>query len=221
MANEFVVKHGLVLRDSDNSNYVGFKAPALTGDQIWVLPNADGTANQVLETDGNGNLSWATVSGGGVGGLSNVVEDISPQLGGDLDLNGNNVHHPSILTSNGTYQGTIMTVTVDDASAAFGNVLYQASDFNYERADADAAATGVVLALALEAGNGSKKVLLSGQCCNTSWNWNAGLVYLSATTGEMTQSLVSGSGQQSTICGFALSADTIYFNPQYSVVEVA
>ena len=53
------------LRFYEGTNYVGFEAPALTGDQIWVLPSADGTSGQFLQTDGSGTLSWATASGGG------------------------------------------------------------------------------------------------------------------------------------------------------------
>ena len=48
------------LRFYEGANYVGFEAPALTGDQIFVLPSADGTSNQALVTDGSGNLSFAT-----------------------------------------------------------------------------------------------------------------------------------------------------------------
>ena len=51
------------LRFYEGSNFVGFEAPALTGDQIFVLPSADGTANQVLQTDGSGTLSFASVGG--------------------------------------------------------------------------------------------------------------------------------------------------------------
>lgn len=46
------------VRFYDNGNYVGFEAPALSGDQIWVLPSADGDAGGVLTTDGAGTLSW-------------------------------------------------------------------------------------------------------------------------------------------------------------------
>ena len=47
--------------DGSGSNYVGFEAPGtLGGDQIWVLPTADGSAGQLLKTDGSGNLGWAT-----------------------------------------------------------------------------------------------------------------------------------------------------------------
>jgi len=54
----------LRLFDDDNSHYVGFKSPALTGTQIWTLPDSDGTNGQVLKTNGSGVLDWATVGGG-------------------------------------------------------------------------------------------------------------------------------------------------------------
>lgn len=54
--------------DTDNgTNYAGFKAPAALAANIqWVLPDADGTANQVLKTDGSGNLGWASAASGDV-----------------------------------------------------------------------------------------------------------------------------------------------------------
>jgi len=57
----------LRLGDNTGSGYVGLKAPAtISGDTAYtlVLPTATGTANQVLQTDGSGNLSFATVAGG-------------------------------------------------------------------------------------------------------------------------------------------------------------
>jgi hypothetical protein len=55
----------LRLADTDSSNYVGFKAPAtVTTNKIWTLPSADGTAGQVLSTNGSATLSWATAGGG-------------------------------------------------------------------------------------------------------------------------------------------------------------
>ena len=50
------------LRFYEGANYVGFEAPALTGDKIWVLPTADGSANQVMKTDGSGTLSFTNVT---------------------------------------------------------------------------------------------------------------------------------------------------------------
>jgi len=46
------------LRFYEGANYVGFKAPALSADQIWVLPSADGQVNEAMATDGGGNLIW-------------------------------------------------------------------------------------------------------------------------------------------------------------------
>jgi len=55
----------LRLADTDSSNYVGFKAPStVSANKIWTLPSADGTANQVLTTDGSGILSFASASAG-------------------------------------------------------------------------------------------------------------------------------------------------------------
>ena len=52
------------------------------------LSIVDGTAGQVLTTDGAGSFTFTTVSGGGGSGLTDVVSDTTPQLGGDLDVNG-------------------------------------------------------------------------------------------------------------------------------------
>jgi hypothetical protein len=113
-----------------------------------------------------------------------------------------------------------MTVTVDDSSTVFGNTLYCADDFHYERCDADSTTTMVCKCLALESGAGAKKVLLSGQICDTSWTWSAGDIYVSLTIGELTQTLASGTGDQVQIIGGALSVDTIYFQPDSTIVEI-
>lgn len=50
----------------------GLKAQATgSGGVVWALPNADGSANQVLATNGSGVLSWQTATG--VGGSGNVT----------------------------------------------------------------------------------------------------------------------------------------------------
>jgi len=50
-------------------------------------PQADGTANYYLQTNGSGQLQW----GAGGTGLSDIVDDTTPQLGGNLDVNGNSI----------------------------------------------------------------------------------------------------------------------------------
>ena len=61
---------------------------AITFADAFTFPTADGSANQILQTDGAGNVTWEDASSGGI---SNVVEDTTPQLGGDLDANGNDI----------------------------------------------------------------------------------------------------------------------------------
>lgn len=46
---------------ANGTNYVGFKAPDnLGGNVVWTLPSVDGSAGQVLKTDGSAGLSWVT-----------------------------------------------------------------------------------------------------------------------------------------------------------------
>ena len=55
----------LRLADTDSSHYVGFKAPGtVSANKIWTLPAADGTAGQVLSTDGSGTFSFSTPAAG-------------------------------------------------------------------------------------------------------------------------------------------------------------
>ena len=53
-----------LMEDTDNgSNYVGLKAANTLGSNVtWTLPSADGSANQVIATDGSGTLSFASTT---------------------------------------------------------------------------------------------------------------------------------------------------------------
>ena len=81
-------------------------------------PTSDGSTGQFLKTDGSGNLSFASVSGG------DVVDDTSPQLGGDLDLNSNDITGTGNINIAGniTFEGATAddhetTITVTDPTA--------------------------------------------------------------------------------------------------------
>ena len=94
------------LRFYEGSNYVGFEAPALSGDQIWVLPAADGSNGQQLTTDGSGNLSWAAA---GSSGGATAADDIG---NGDAAVN--------ILTTSGN-------ITLD-AQANDADIIFKVDD---------------------------------------------------------------------------------------------
>jgi len=90
------------LRFYEGSNYVGFEAPALAADKIWVLPAADGSANEILKTDGSGNLGWTAAGGGGaIDGLSDA------KLAGDGFTNGLSIGHNMTAATLDDAQGNL------------------------------------------------------------------------------------------------------------------
>lgn len=78
--NSSTAKLYVYVQDTDSSQWVQPAAPA--PGTLLGLGIADGTNGQVLTTDGNGTFTFQDAAGGG---LSNVVDDTTPQLGGDLD----------------------------------------------------------------------------------------------------------------------------------------
>lgn len=87
-------------------------------------PTADGSNGQVLTTDGSGNLTFTDKTTDT--GILNVVEDTTPQLGGNLDLNSNNITGTGNISTTGTLSLTntttddslLITTTEDSSSAA-------------------------------------------------------------------------------------------------------
>ena len=74
------------LNCSQNSHGVKIKSPPHSANASYTLtlPNNDGSSGQFLKTDGSGVLSFDTVT-------TDLVGDTSPQLGGNLDLNSNDI----------------------------------------------------------------------------------------------------------------------------------
>ena len=53
------------LQDASGGQYVGFDAPSTVASSLtWTFPDADGTANYLLKTNGSGVLSWAAAGSG-------------------------------------------------------------------------------------------------------------------------------------------------------------
>jgi hypothetical protein len=90
LANNITANAKVHFADSDSSHFIAFQAPTTVSSNItFTLPAADGTSNQVIQTDGSGALSFATVSAspggsntqvqfnnaGAFGGISGVTTD--------------------------------------------------------------------------------------------------------------------------------------------------
>lgn len=117
-----------------------------------------------------------------------------------------------VLTAAG-YKGLTITGTITGTAPAIGSPLYGVASFEYTVADASVIATMPCIALATVAAIGSQTLLLQGQIFNAAWAWVPGPIYVSLTTGELTQTAPSADAEVVQKVGFALSADTMYFNP--------
>ena len=98
---------------------------SLAGNVTLTLPTNDGDSNQLLSTDGSGNLSFISATAASGAGLSNVSDDTSPTLGGDLDADGKVIKNIKLLdhdylgASYGPSSAPVtITVTVASKTAA-------------------------------------------------------------------------------------------------------
>jgi len=93
------VKNGKEVRFSEEtangSNYISLKAPtSLSSNVTYQLPT-DGNANEILKTDGNGVLSFASAASLTQSGITEILQDTTPELGGDLSVNNKSIISPS------------------------------------------------------------------------------------------------------------------------------
>ena len=109
---------------------------SLAGNVTLTLPVNDGDANQLLSTDGSGNLSFISATSAAGAGLSDLSDDSTPSLGGNLDMNGNDIITLSnanidllphgtgkvIMDGNGTAGGVLVSDGLIEVKTGTGNV---------------------------------------------------------------------------------------------------
>ena len=109
---------GTLRLSGSSSGYVGLAPAAAAGSTTYTLPSADGSSNQVLQTNGSGVLSWATSGSGTVTSVSGTGTVSGLSLSGTVTTSGN-------LTLGGTLSvaasditsGTISTARLASGSA--------------------------------------------------------------------------------------------------------
>ncbi|MBA7582333.1 hypothetical protein ES708_24261 [subsurface metagenome] len=126
-----------------------------------------------------------------------------------------------------TWCGITCDGTTGENLAQF-DVCYLKSDGKYWKADADAAATMPVIAIATAAisAEASGVFLLMGFVRKDAWTWTiGGLLYADegtgGTIGGMTQTAPAGTGDQVQVVGIGITADIILFNPSFELVEIS
>ena len=95
-----------------SSGYVGLAPAAAAGSTTYTLPSADGSANQVLRTNGSGVLSWVTSGSGTVTSVSGTGTVSGLSLSGTVTTSGN-------LTLGGT-----LSLTSGDITSGLGFTPY-------------------------------------------------------------------------------------------------
>jgi hypothetical protein len=190
------------------------------------------------ETDSaNYSLNWlATTSGGIIGGGSgsivsgttnnyytlDLIEDATPELGGDLQVGSNAVMLNT--TPSGNYihgytvgwSGDASEMYVQRNDTGVGCPLYMRSDGKWFQCTAASGTTQMpCAALALEEGAGTKKILWKGIIRRGSWSWTPGdIIYVSTVAGALTN-VAANSGAWVQPIGLAIKPDTIRFDPGF------
>jgi len=185
-----------------------------------TLTLTDGAGEgKVLTSDADGNASWQAVDGlpdqsGNAGKiLTTNGTDASWQSNDNLDLD------PAPATNSAS--GITSSVVVDENTLGFAAALYVATDGNYEMANATDISTMPCVALAVETGTGTKKILHQGYITNDNWNWTVGgIIYISTTDGELSQSYPNISGAFAQIVGYATASNKIFLSPNLMIIEL-
>jgi hypothetical protein len=172
-------------------------------------------------------INTVTLSGGNA--IANIVEDTTPQLGGNLDLNTKSI---DVAAGPGadTWEGNVVTLTAHE-NMALGKLCFINASGEAALTDADGAATmpGCVMATAATSADAAGVFILPGTVIHLHTlapGWTiGGLVYAgssgtSHTAGAINQGVPSGSGDQVQVVGVALAADILLFLPSLVVVEV-
>lgn len=190
-------------------------------DKVSIYPKAGGGVYKKNDAGTEVQLAEGTY-------LADVVDDTTPQLGGDLEYHEHNQVFDITLTSDNSAAGNIITVTYGE-TVAFGQLVYpDATDNEWKLAlGTNAAVKHPAMGIALEAkDNGeSGKMLLFGTIRDATYFAGVvmgDIIYLSdSVSGGYLTTAPSTSGDIVQIVGFAIAANYIFFNPDYTYVEVA
>jgi hypothetical protein len=139
-------------------------AGAIKFNNAYTFPTADGSANQVLQTDGSGNLTFAAVSGGGGISISNNANN--RVLTGD----GTNANAEANLT----FDGTTLTTSGLNVSGV-GTIINSGVN------------SGTALTVKGESGNGLKTQYIFESGTNQ-YNWQLGFATHASQTFSITPS---------------------------------
>mgnify|MGYP003112582821 CR=1 FL=1 len=148
-------------RDPGNSNKIAFQAPTTHNDITFTLPAGDGSSGQVLKTDGSGALTF---------GAYDIVNDTTPQLGGNLDVQGSEIN----------------------TSTANGNIILNPNGTGVVEVKGDGTTTGTVGTIKLNCSYNNHGVQIAAPPHSASANYTLTLPSADGTSGQVLQTNGSG-----------------------------
>ena len=115
------------LEDSDNgSNYIALKAAdSIASNVTFTLPTADGSANQVISTDGGGNLSFVSTTSTLAGATDS---DISSPTGGQLLVHDGSNSFDNVSMSGDVTMASSGAVTIGSGVVELGMMAANSID---------------------------------------------------------------------------------------------
>ena len=187
----------LRLQDASGGQYVALQAPATVGSSFtFTLPSADGSASQLLQTDGSGNLSFTTV---------NASPSFTATASGAI-ANGD----PVILNSAGT-----VSAVAGRAAASGSNTDFPGSDTLYLSGGIacvfDSSNSKFVIFYS-DAGNSNYGTAVVATVSGTSISYGTPVTYVSAMVQE--QSATFDSSNNKVVVSYVNSSD----NKAYAAV---
>ena len=193
--------------DWDMLKFLGGATPSIAITCNWT---AAGTTVADLGTVTTADIDGGTIDGITMGGMTR----------GDAALD--TIDAAPASDENAT--GIVISATVDTNTYGYGGVVYlNVADGHWDDADKDAEATaGKMIGMVLGDGTGTKNIMLHGVVRQDAWDWTAGSPIFVGDAGEPIADVSSfTTGDIIRLIGYALTADTMFFNPAMDYFEVA
>jgi len=174
--------------------------------ELNILDGATLTTTELNYVEGVTSSIQTQINAKGTGTMSNVVEDTTPQLGGNLDLNNK----------------SITTEETAGESLVSGNLCYLKSDGKYWKADASAdttCKTELLMCIDTISADATGTFIKLGEFTTTGLTASS-LYYVSETAGAITATAPTTSTSIQRIIGTALSTTVLKFNPSSTYIEV-
>ena len=209
-AGVFSIASGVVVdADVNASAAIAVSKTALTaGTNISLSTNTLNVDDAFLKNDANDTTTGIITSGGLV-----LSEAASVSIG-----------TPLLPSTDHTYSGMSAEMLAGGAIGAQDLVCIHTTTQEVVVADASAVATARAIGIAPAAisDTATGTVLLQGFIRDDTWAWTTGgVLYLSETAGDLTQTAPTTDGAFVQVVGIALSPDVAYINPSMDIIEHA